>query len=212
MHEEQERGQIKVAGSTVYVLNDDRVPSNLWWANVQPGRDDEGRQLTYEACEAIAQQIAASLAKPQPVGGALTARALRNDILSYYKEHYDFPAQGESHMRDVIDDVLESALAALSAPVAQPGAKAEREACARLCDEFGDAYMVQARNGDSSGASDHKACAAAEIADAIRARAPAASEAPTDPIERLREVTAGRRVPLYKPHDANEEDDTYDHE
>ena len=52
----------------------------------------------------------------------------------------------------------------------QAGAKAEREACAKLCDEFGDDYMQQARGGDQSGASDHKACAATEIADAIRAR------------------------------------------
>lgn len=47
--------------------------------------------------------------------------------------------------------------------------KQEREACAKVCDEIGDGYMQQARGGDSSGASDHKACAAAEISDAIRA-------------------------------------------
>jgi hypothetical protein len=151
----------------------------------------------------------ASLAKPQPVGGALT----EDQWLELAERHAirDWEdAKQDGYFNAVKALCLD--FATLSAPVAQPGAKAEREACARLCDEFGDAYMVQARNGDSSGASDHKACAAAEIADAIRARAPAASEAPTDPIERLREVTAGRRVPLYKPHDANEEDDTYDHE
>jgi hypothetical protein len=49
--------------------------------------------------------------------------------------------------------------------------EAEREAIAKLCDEFGDDYMQQARGGDQSGASDHKACAATEIAAAIRARA-----------------------------------------
>lgn len=42
------------------------------------------------------------------------------------------------------------------------------EEVALLCDEFGDDYMQQAREGDNSGASDHKACAATEIADAIR--------------------------------------------
>lgn len=49
-------------------------------------------------------------------------------------------------------------------------ARLERDACAKLCDEFGDEYMQQARGGDRSGASDHKACAATEIADLIRSR------------------------------------------
>jgi hypothetical protein len=55
----------------------------------------------------------------------------------------------------------------------QAAIKHEREACAKLCDEHGDDYMQQAREGDTSGASDHKADAAAEIADAIRARSAA---------------------------------------
>ncbi len=42
------------------------------------------------------------------------------------------------------------------------------ERAAKLCDEQGDFYMQQAREGDQSGASDHKACAAVECADAIR--------------------------------------------
>ncbi|MFV0673616.1 hypothetical protein [Variovorax sp. tm] len=52
--------------------------------------------------------------------------------------------------------------------VAERAAKKEREGCAKLCDEQSDFYMEQARGGDQSGASDHKACAAVECADAIR--------------------------------------------
>lgn len=46
--------------------------------------------------------------------------------------------------------------------------QAATERAAKLCDEQGDFYMQQAREGDQSGASDHKACAAVECADAIR--------------------------------------------
>jgi hypothetical protein len=116
MHEEQERGQIKVAGSTVYVLNDERKPSNLWSANVQPGRDDEGRRISQEACEAVAQQIAASLAKPQPVGGALTDEQVDAALEAWFAS---VPA-GIDHKTDRTR--MRAALAAtLSAPVAQPG-------------------------------------------------------------------------------------------
>ena len=52
----------------------------------------------------------------------------------------------------------------------QAATKRENEACADLASEFSDDYMQQAREGDQSGASDHKACAAVEIADAIRSR------------------------------------------
>jgi len=45
---------------------------------------------------------------------------------------------------------------------------AATERAAKLCDEQGDFYVQQAREGDQSGASDHKACAAVECADAIR--------------------------------------------
>lgn len=38
------------------------------------------------------------------------ARLLRDRILAAYKEHYDFPPQGESHMRDVLDDELDALL------------------------------------------------------------------------------------------------------
>lgn len=55
---------------------------------------------------------------------------------------------------------------------AEAAIKLEREAIAKLCDEFGDDYMRQAREGDNSGASYHKACAAVEIAEEIRARSP----------------------------------------
>jgi hypothetical protein len=119
MHEEQERGQIKVAGSTVYVLNDERMPSNLWWASVQAGRDDEGRQLTYEACEAVAQQIAASLAKPQPVGGALTEQAYWQG----WCEAADWSGRDDLYAdRDsgAYANAMRRRLATLSAPVAQP--------------------------------------------------------------------------------------------
>jgi hypothetical protein len=121
MHEEQERGQIKVAGSTVYVLNDERKPSNLWSANVQPGRDDEGQRLSQEACEAVAQQIAASLAKPQPVGGALTDEV----ILSEARE-WGLHGGDASEVIGFTRDMLKRAT--LSAPVAQPGA--EQALCA----------------------------------------------------------------------------------
>ena len=57
-------GDVKVDKSTVYVLNNDSRPSNLWYASVQPGFDDEGRRLSQEACEAIAQQIAVALSAP----------------------------------------------------------------------------------------------------------------------------------------------------
>jgi hypothetical protein len=60
--------------------------------------------------------------------------------------------------------------ARLAWSVWQEAARQEREACAKVCDEFGDDYMQQARGGDQSGASDHKACAATEIADEIRSR------------------------------------------
>lgn len=58
-------------------------------------------------------------------------------------------------------------------PVKEADVSAIRDAAleeaAKMCDEYGDDYMVQAREGDNTGASDHKACAAVELADAIRA-------------------------------------------
>mgnify|MGYP006951085075 CR=1 FL=1 len=42
------------------------------------------------------------------------------------------------------------------------------ERAAKKCDEFSDHYTIQAREGDQSGASDHRAWAAADCAAAIR--------------------------------------------
>lgn len=44
-------------------------------------------------------------------------RRLRDEILAAYKEHYDFPSQGESHMRDCLDDILEAQFAARAEPL-----------------------------------------------------------------------------------------------
>jgi antitoxin (DNA-binding transcriptional repressor) of toxin-antitoxin stability system len=61
----QSENDVQVQGSTVYVLNKQRQPSNLWWASVQPGHDDEGRRFSDEECQAIAQRIAASLRREE---------------------------------------------------------------------------------------------------------------------------------------------------
>lgn len=55
---------VRVQGSTVYVLNDQRKPSNLWWASVQPGQDDNGSRVSDVECQTIAQKIAAALSAP----------------------------------------------------------------------------------------------------------------------------------------------------
>ncbi|MGI4776938.1 MAG: hypothetical protein ACRYGA_02275 [Janthinobacterium lividum] len=50
----------------------------------------------------------------------------------------------------------------------QASRKQALEEAAEEADSFADDYMAQARGGDNSGASDHKADAAEQIADAIR--------------------------------------------
>lgn len=52
----------------------------------------------------------------------------------------------------------------------------EREACAKECDEFAAQFAIQAKEGDTSGASDHMENAAIQCAEAIRARSYEAME------------------------------------
>lgn len=70
-------------------------------------------------------------------------RRLRDEILAAYKEHYDFPSQGESHMRDCLDDILEAQFAARAEP--QPVATVRAFAQAILHgDEAHRAWLVSA--------------------------------------------------------------------
>lgn len=69
-NQSDERASAQVANSTVYVLNNQRRPSNRWWANVQPGHGDDDERITQEECEAIARRIAAALTQAPSDTGA----------------------------------------------------------------------------------------------------------------------------------------------
>ena len=59
--------------------------------------------------------------------------ALIANILAGYKEHYSFPPQGESHMRDVLDLHLEAANAELASMPAASTLFAQRAASCHQC-------------------------------------------------------------------------------
>lgn len=56
-------GPVRIDGATVYVLNG--RGANRWWAQVQPGQDDDGRRVSVDECRHVAQAIAAALVAPQ---------------------------------------------------------------------------------------------------------------------------------------------------
>jgi hypothetical protein len=114
MHEEQERGQRWEAYAKKAGFLDD-------YGICQPGQHERTATswYTWEACE----KALASLAKPQPVGGALTDAAphfpgcetpeptLGALIYRYYRAHFDD--------KEVADGYARQYIATLSAPVAR---------------------------------------------------------------------------------------------
>lgn len=138
---------VQVVGSTVYVLNAQRKPSNLWWATVQPGFDDEGRRLSDEACKAIAQQIADALepvgegwqpieTAPKAVGEVIAALEKARDFVKSRKAPgYDVPCM-QAH--DNINRGI-TALASLVAQQAQPTDE-QMDAIMRVCMNIADRY------------------------------------------------------------------------
>ncbi len=92
------------------------------------GEHSSGNDPWANACDAARGYL-----QQRPDAGA--PEALADKIIAAYKEHYDFPPQGESHMHDCISMELDS----LAAPHVAPPAMVKLE-----CPEcFGDGYICQ---------------------------------------------------------------------
>ena len=85
---EHKKGKWLRDGRTVYALNDDFVPSNVFYTSVQPGFRD-GKRISLTECEEIARLIAAAPALLELLEAAVAGvEAAEAEEIEQYRDWY----------------------------------------------------------------------------------------------------------------------------
>lgn len=113
------------AGTTLYALN--ARGHNRWWAQVQPGRDDNDQRTTDAECEAVAIALSSAPAAAEPMTQALFDQVMSALRLGRVSLEWHGRPEEEERVRAASDALRAYFTISPSPAQVQPSANAEIE-------------------------------------------------------------------------------------